>query len=234
MLENTLLNLKRPNCSCLLRSQLYFLLYGVYLLIETFMPIVAFFASIPSVYLELSLALVFLCGCFVALKFLKESPIRDESERQEDAESTGSHHPGEATVFPDHDSRQTNLQTLLRSPKIMAPLVVFILPAFAQTATRACIPYFLVHRPPGQSRSEPFLALLPGEIFRIILFTFVVPWVIPFVQKRFGIRQRAVDAWIIRGSLLLFPISSAFVTSALTLATRIIGESALQTSQQTT
>lgn len=198
------------------------------------MPIVAFLAAIPSVYLELSLALVFLCGCFVALKFLEESSIRDDSERQEDAESTGSHHPGEETSFPDQDSRQRNLHTLLRSPKVVAPLVVFILPAFAQTAMRACIPYFLVHRPPGQKRNEPFLALFPGEIFRIIFFAFFVPWLIPFVQKRFGIRQYLVDVWIIRGSLLLFAISSAFVTSALTLATRIIGESALQISQQET
>lgn len=196
------------------------------------MPIVAFLASIPSVYLELSIALLFLCGCFVLLKFVDESSIRDESERQEDAESTGSHHSGEATVFPDQDSRQTKLHTLLKSSNVVAPLVVFILPAFAQTAMRACIPYFLVHRPPGQKRNEPFLALFPGEIFRIVLFTLFVPWVIPFVQNRFGIRQRVVDAWIIRGSLLLFAISSAFVTSALTLATRIIGESALQTSQQ--
>lgn len=198
------------------------------------MPIVAFLAAIPSVYLELSLALVFLCGCFVALKFLEESSIRNDSERQEDAESTVSHHPGEETTFPDQDSRQRNLHTLLRSPKVVAPLAVFILPAFAQTAMRACIPYFLVHRPPGQKRNEPFLALFPGEIFRIIFFAFFVPWVIPFVQKRFGIRQYVVDVWIIRGSLLLFAISSAFVTSALTLATRIIGKSALQISQQET
>lgn len=198
------------------------------------MPIVAFLAAIPSVYLELSLALVFLCGCFVALKFLRESSIRDESERQEDAESTGSHHPGEATVFPDQDSRQTNLHTLLKSPKVVVPLIVFTLPAFAETAMRACIPYFLMHRPPGQKRSEPFLALFPGEIFRIILFIFFVPWIIPFVQNRFGFRRSVIDAWIIRGSLLLFAISSAFVTSALTLATRIIGELALQTSQQKT
>lgn len=196
------------------------------------MPIVAFLASIPSVYLELSIALLFLCGCFGLLKFVDESSIRDESERQGDAESTGSHHPDEATVFSDQDSRETKLHTLLRSPKVVAPLLVFTLPAFALTAMRACIPYFLVHRPPGQKRNEPFLALFPGEIFRIVLFTFFVPWVIPFVRNRFGIRQSVIDAWIIRGSLLLFAISSAFVTSALTLATRIIGESALQTSQQ--
>lgn len=194
-------------------------------MIEFFFPALAFIASIPSTYLGFSISLVFLCGCFVALKFVDESTIREDPGHPQDAESTVPYHPSEAPSFPDHDSRQMSLLTLLRSRKILFALLVFILPVFAETARRSFTSYFLVNRHPGQNLQDALLPPLPGEIIRVILFALFVPWAIQFVQKRFGICQSVIDTWMIRGSLLLLAISSAFTPSATTLATRIIGES---------
>lgn len=225
-MPNITMESTEDNRSYVPRSQLYFSLFGAYLVIEFFMPTLALFASIPSVYLEVSISLVFLCGCLVALKFVDESTIRQEPGRSEDAESTISHHPSEAAVLPDQDSQQNNTFSLLRSRNILFTLAVFILPVFAETARRAFTPYFLVNRRPGQSLQEVYLALLPGEIVRVLLFALFVPLAIPFVQKRWGVCQSAIDSWMIRGSLLLLAISCAFTTSATTVASRLIGESA--------
>lgn len=216
------------SCSYILRSQLYFSLHGAYLLIEFFFPTVAFIASVPSAYLGLSISLVLLCASFVALKFVDESTIREDPGHPQDAESTVSHHPSEATAFPDHDLRHTSLFMMLRSRKVLFTLLVFTLPALAETARRAFIPYFLVNRRPDQHLQEILLVPLPGEIIRIILFALFVPWAIQFVQKRYRIYQSVIDTWMIRGSLLLLAISSAFTPSATNFATEIIGESAIE------
>lgn len=218
------LNSTEENCSSLPRSQLYFSLHGAYLVIEFFFPMVALIASLPSAYLGLSISLLLLCGCFVALKFVSESTIREDPGHPQDTESAVPHHPSEATAFPDHGIRQTSLLTMLRSRKVLFTLLVFTLPALAETARRAFIPYFLVNRRPDQHLQEIILVPLPGEIIRIILFALFVPWAIQFVQKSYGVYQSVIDTWMIRGSLLLLAISSAFTPSATTYATRTIGE----------
>ncbi|KAL2279895.1 hypothetical protein FJTKL_13051 [Diaporthe vaccinii] len=205
------------------RSQLYFSLYGVYLVAETIFPTIAFIATLPSPYLGLSISLVFLCGCFLALKYVDESTIRDDSGHPEDTESTASPQTNEATVvLPDQVSRQTKLLTLLRSRKVLFTLALFTLPAFAQVALQALIPYLLVNRSPDETLQHVLLTIFSGEIFRVVLFAFFTPWAIAFGQRRFGIRQAKIDTWIIRGSLLLMAISGAFMTSATTVASRTI------------
>lgn len=115
--------------------------------------------------------------------------------------------------------------TLLRSRKVLFILVVFTLPVFAQTALQALIPYLLVNRRPDENLQQVLLTIFSGEIFRVVLFAFFAPWANSLAQRRFGIRQAKIDTWLIRGSLLLMAISGAFMTSATTVASRIIGES---------
>lgn len=199
---------------------------------EAIFPTIAFFASIPSVYLELSISLVLLGGCFVALTYVDESTVRDDPGRSGDAESTVPNHPSEATILPDQISRQRNLLTLLRSRKVLFTLVVFTLPVFAQTALRTLVPYFLAKRRPDQSLQQVLLSIFPGEVFRVVLFALFTPWAISFVQRRWRICQAEIDTWMIRGSLLLLAFSGAFITSATTFASRTIGESVSETSQR--
>lgn len=217
------------NGSHLTRTQLYFSLYGAFLVTEIIFPTIAFFAVLPSVYLGLSISLVFLCGCFIALKYVEESTIRDDSGHPEDTESTASHPTNEATVdLPGQASRQTDFLSVLRSRKVLFTLIIFILPAFAQTALQALFPYLLANRRSDQTLQHVILAIFSGEIFRVVLFAFFTPWAISFAQRRFGIRQVKIDTWMIRGSLLLLAIGGAFMTSATTVASRTIGESVFE------
>lgn len=212
--------------SFITRTQLYFSLYGVYLVTEIIFPTIAFIATLPSAYLGVSISLVLLCGCFVALKYVDESTVRDDSGHPEDTESTASLHTSEATeVLPDQASQQTNLLTLLRSRKVLFILVIFTLPAFAYTALQALIPYLLANRRPDQNLQQVLVTIFSAEIFRVVLFAFFAPWAIAFAQTRFRIRQAKIDTWIIRGSLLLMAIGGAFMTAATTVASRTIGES---------
>ncbi|KAG6355929.1 hypothetical protein INS49_015313 [Diaporthe citri] len=160
------------------RSQLYFFLYGAYLVTVTIFPTIAFIATLPSVYPRV--------------------------------------------VLPGQDSRQANFLTLLRSRKVLFILVIFTLPAFAQTAFQAVTPYLLVNRRPDETLQHVLLTIFSGEIFRVVLFAFFAPWGIAFAQGRFRIHQAKIDTWIIRGSLLLMAISGAFMTSATTVASRTI------------
>lgn len=196
---------------------------------EAIFPTIAFFASIPSVYLELSISLVLLGGCFIGLRYVDESTIRADPGSSGDVETTGLRHPSEATTLPDQISRQRNLLTLLRSRKVLFTLVVFTVPVFAQTALRTLVPYFLAKRRPDQSLQQVLLSIFPGEVFRVILFALFTPWAISFVERRWRICGAEIDTWMIRGSLLLLAFSGAFVTSATTFASRTIGESVSET-----
>lgn len=185
-------------------------------------PYVAVITTVTSLYLQVSLALVFLGGCFVVLKSVHESKILDDSQRSEDMESNAPHHPSEAPVLSEQTAcaRQTDILTLLKSRKVLFTLIIFIISKFAENAFQALTLYFLALRGSDKTLQQVLLSIFPGQIVMAGLFALFVPWVFPFVQRRFGIRQAEIDNWVIRGSLSLLAISGAFVTSASSFAAR--------------
>lgn len=189
-----------------------------------FIQIEALVVDTPLVYLNVLLSLVFLGSCFVVFRYVDESSVIEDSRRSEDTESTLSNHSSEIPGLPDQAAGQTGLLWLLRSRQILFFLVVFTLPAFVEIALQASTTYLWVTRPSDQDRQQVPLSLLPGGIIRFLLFVFIVPRAISFVQKRFGISNPGVDIWIIRGSLLSLAISGALITSVSTFASRMIGE----------
>lgn len=177
-----------------------------------------------SVFIPISISLVLLGGTFVALIFVDESAVRDDSQRPEDAESTATHRSNEAPVLSLQLSGQWRFLALLRSRQVLFTLFVFILPVLAQNASRWLLAYSYMIHGPNQGVGQIIMSLSWGGLFKVVLFTLFVPWAIPFAQKRFGIRQSAVDVWIIRGSILHLAFAAAYVTVATTSAARVIGE----------
>lgn len=199
------------------------------ILFEVLIADLAYIAAIFSVCIPISISLVLLGGSFVALIFVDESAIRDDSQHPEDAESTVTHHSSEEQVLSHQFSARSRFLTLLRSNKTLFTLVVFILPILAQNALRWLTAYAVTIRGPNQGIGQILISLSWGGLFKAVLFALLVPWAIPFVQKRFRIRQSTIDIWIIRGSLLQLTIGGAFVTVASTYASRVIGELRLKT-----
>lgn len=194
-------------------------------MIEVFIPSVAYYTDILSVYVPFSISMVLLGGCFVVLKFVGESAIRDESQCPEDSESPAVQRSSAELGIWDQVSGRSALLTFLRSDRVIFALVAFVLPAFAQTALRTLTYYAIMIRGPRRGHIRDILVSLSwGELFRAIVFALIVPWAIPFVQKRFGARRSALDVWIIRGSILMLAIAGAYVTVASGYATRTIGE----------
>jgi hypothetical protein len=191
---------------------------------EVFITEIAYVAVIFSVCIPISISLILLGVCFVPLIFVDESTLRDDSQHPEDAESTVIHSPSEAPVLSHQSSGQSRFLTFLRSRKVLFTLSVFILPVLAQNALRWLSAYAVMIRRPDQGTGQILLSLSWGGLFKAVLFALFTPWAIPFVQKRFGIRQSALDVWIIRGSVLVLAFAAAYVTVAATSASRVIGE----------